>query len=846
MAPNEPSQSVVDDSPSSPSEPEAYFTKSPPSPSSSLTSKRGISSSSSFFFLWCPSCVFLLLLLLSSDGNDGLQVGTDLTRWRLKVTEGRHCWYYLETEEEVAAWPQTVVDKFHLGLLTDKDVPTHQGQPTTPIEGIKRGFEFYKLLQCDDGHWAGEYGGPLFLLPGKRTCFLFFSFPYSSYRPYPSCFLSSAFFCLPLGLIISCYVTESLDQISPPQRAEIIKYLFGKQRSEGGWGLYDSTSFLFFVFVSGSCYPSSSSPPQSRHIEDKSTMFGTALNYCVLRILGVPADHQVTVRARKLIKENGGAVGVPAWAKFWLALLNVYDWDGLHPVPPELWLLPYGAPVHPGRFWCHTRQVYLPMGYCYGHRITCKETALVRALREEIHAEPFECIDWYSCRSKVCPLDLYSPHTYILEAMNYVLHYYERYHISPLRQMALNRVRDLVKAEDDNTLCIGIGPVSKVINTVVAWHAEGRESKWFLNHMDRIRDYLWISDKGMMMCGTNGSQLWDTAFAAQALIESGLHNEASFRESVCEVLKFLDLTQLKRDVPNHDGVYRHISKGAWPFSTRDCGWIVSDCTAEGLKATLYFQALEYTPKLISDERLFDTVNVLLSMQNSDGGFATYEKGRGSAYLEIINPAEVFANIMIDYSYVECTSAVLQGLNTFKKFHPGHRRAEIEEVLHRGFAYIRSIQRPDGSWYGCWGVCFTYGVWFGTEALALDGEEYGNSEAQKKACDFLLSKQKEDGGWGETFKSCETGEYCDHEFSQTVNTAWSIMALMAAKYPDREPIERGARLILQHQDKMGHWPYQSIMGVFNKSCAIDYPNYQNIFPLWALGRYNKIYGNAPLL
>lgn len=31
--------------------------------------------------------------------------------------------------------------------------------------------------------------------------------------------------------------------------------------------------------------------------------------------------------------------------------------------------------------------------------------------------------------------------------------------------------------------------------------------------------------------------------------------------------------------------YRHISKGAWPFSTADHGWPISDCTAEGLKVS---------------------------------------------------------------------------------------------------------------------------------------------------------------------------------------------------------------------------------------------------------------------
>lgn len=32
--------------------------------------------------------------------------------------------------------------------------------------------------------------------------------------------------------------------------------------------------------------------------------------------------------------------------------------------------------------------------------------------------------------------------------------------------------------------------------------------------------------------------------------------------------------------------YRHISKGAWPFSSRDHGWPISDCSSEGLKAAL--------------------------------------------------------------------------------------------------------------------------------------------------------------------------------------------------------------------------------------------------------------------
>ena len=50
------------------------------------------------------------------------------------------------------------------------------------------------------------------------------------------------------------------------------------------------------------------------------------------------------------------------------------------------------------------------------------------------------------------------------------------------------------------------------------------------------------------------------------------------------------------------------------------------------------------PKLISERRLCDAVDVLLSLQNTDGGFASYELIRAPQFLEYLNPAEVFGEI----------------------------------------------------------------------------------------------------------------------------------------------------------------------------------------------------------
>jgi cycloartenol synthase len=634
-------------------------------------------------------------------------------------------------------------------------------KPMSAREAAIKGLFFYQTLQCDDGHWAGDYGGPMFLMP---------------------------------GLVCALYVTGA--PFPAYKKAAMVTYLKNHQQVDGGWGT---------------------------HLECASTMFGTVLSYTTLRLLGEPAEEQYLLAARAFILAHGGALYAPSWSKFFLAMIGVYDWAGINSLPPEMWLLPRWSPLHPGKMWCHARMVYLPMSYLYGMRYSpdVSNDPTLLALRRELYPDhmSYDSIPWDSFRQTCASIDAYTPLNPVMKIAQDLLAVYETHllprlpFLSRLRARALHWVADYLHAEDIQTNYVDIGPVNKSLNLLSAFVQGGLDprNENFQRHLLRVDDYLWVAEDGMKVQGYNGSQCWDTSFAVQALLEGGYLD--LFPDCTRKIYSYLQRTQIREDEVDRERWFRQVSKGGWPFSTASHGWPISDCTAEGLKGVLAIHRSALGASLlaeerISSERLCDAVDVLLSLHNEDGGWATYENNRGYGWYELLNPSEVFGDIMIDYSYVECTCACITALKAFlaspDPILASHRTDEILHAMVAGREFIKSVQRGDGSWYGSWAVCFTYGTWFGIEGLVAADEPL-DSPAIQRALSFLLSKQNPNGGWGESYVACVdkaypfagSGDYGE-DGSGVVQTSWALLALLAGECEDKAAIDRGVAYLRRKQ------------------------------------------------
>ena len=618
--------------------------------------------------------------------------------------------------------------------------------------------------------------------------------------------------------VIAC---EVLRRPIPAARKQHIRRSLELQvRPDGGWGMHpDSASWLFH----------------------------TTLAYVALRLLGAPADDPLAAGALRWIRGHGGVVPIPTWGRVWLAMLGMYPWSGVQPILPEMWLLPDATPVHPRRLYNHMRLIYLGLSYVYGVRLQAADSPRLAQIRGELYPEGYDRVPFAKHRDDIAATDLHEAPGAGLRAAFAGMRALEKFTPGLLRRRALARCREHILFEFHSTNYVCLSPVNNLLFTLALHHSDPQHPE-LERALHGLEYWVWEDDaEGMRICGAR-SDIWDTSFTLQALSEGPpLPLARAIAQSAAH---WLPRAQIHGDIPHGAEHYREPADGGWGFADEHHPWPVSDCTAEALEALLQVREHLSSGPGLTLKRQRAAVRFVLSRQNPDGGFGSYEPRRGSLVLRQFNPAEIYGNCMLEYSYSECTASCVRALAVVRAA-PGDRlgadlRAEVDAAVARGVAALLAAQHACGGWAGFWGVNFTYGTFFAVPALLAAGLSPYHP-AIVRATQWLLGAQRHDGGWGESFE----GVLQDRDIplppdepSLVTQTAWALLALLATRPAEartRRAIDRGVALLVARQTERGAWPPERASGVFFNTAVLDYRLYRQVFPAWALARY---LGRAP--
>jgi squalene-hopene/tetraprenyl-beta-curcumene cyclase len=237
-----------------------------------------------------------------------------------------------------------------------------------------------------------------------------------------------------------------------------------------------------------------------------------------------------------------------------------------------------------------------------------------------------------------------------------------------------------------------------------------------------------------------------------------------------------------------------------------------------------------------DDAIARATDWVLGMQSRGGGWGAFDADNTHHYLNHIPFADHGA--LLDPPTADVTGRCLAMLVQLG-------RGPEDPAVAGAVDYLLGEQEPDGAWYGRWGVNYVYGTWSALTALNAAGLPPSHP-AMRRAVAWLKARQNEDGGWGEDGDTYPrrggTRADADRRMgpSTASQTAWALLALLAAGAVADPAVERGANWLLRHQAADGGWPEESYTGTgFPRVFYLHYHGYARIFPLWALARLRNL-------
>ena len=533
--------------------------------------------------------------------------------------------------------------------------------------------------------------------------------------------------------------------------------------------------------------------------------------YVALKMAGVDPDSPEMRRAREWILRRGGIERVRNFTKIWLALLGEWPWEGLPVIPPEVVLLPRWFPINIYKFASWARGTMVPLTIVYAYRPTFPIPKHARI--DELFPRGRENADLSLPRKR-------SAWGRFFTFADKVLRVHEHSRWKPLRKRAIKAAEEWIIARQEADGCWG-GIQPAWVYSLIALYVLGHdpEGPILKKGIEGLRRYS-IEEEGKFRFQSCISPVWDTALAMIGLQDAGLPRD---HPALVKAGKWLLNEQIF--VGGDWQVKCKARPGGWAFEFDNDVYPDTDDTAVVLMAILGTEL----PKRAKDFALSRGLEWLLGMQSRNGGWGAFDRDNTAAFLREI-PFADFGE-MIDPPSVDVTAHVVEFLGKMG-YRPGFK------PLDRALSYIFREQEPDGPWYGRWGVNYIYGTGYVLPALEAVGFPMDDPRV-RKAVDWLLARQNEDGGWGEDVMSYHKRELRGRGPSTASQTAWALLALIAAGGARSEAVKRGIEYLIRTQNDEGTWnePYFTGTG-FPTDFMIRYHLYRHHFPLMALGRYRK--------
>jgi squalene-hopene/tetraprenyl-beta-curcumene cyclase len=165
-------------------------------------------------------------------------------------------------------------------------------------------------------------------------------------------------------------------------------------------------------------------------------------------------------------------------------------------------------------------------------------------------------------------------------------------------------------------------------------------------------------------------------------------------------------------------------------------------------------------------------------------------------------------------------------------------------VDRALAFLQATQEREGCWLGRWGVNYIYGTWqvlVGLRSIGFDMTQ----PMVRRAVAWLQKVQQPGGGWGETCRSYDDPSLKGQGTPTASQTAWALLALMAAGETASASVQAGIDYLLATQGPNGDWREDEFTGTgFPKVFYLKYHMYSLYFPLMALARFARATQNEP--